>query len=65
MKNVFYVFALASSLILSSCGGSTEEQPVASDSTMVDTCTVDTCTVDTCKVDTCKVDSGKVCTTKK
>jgi hypothetical protein len=60
MKNVFYVFALASSLFFSSCGGSTEEQPVASDSTIVDTCAVDTC-----KVDTCKMDSGKVCTTKK
>lgn len=60
MKNVFYVFALASSLFFSSCGGSTEEQPVSSDSTMVDSCSVDTC-----KVDTCKVDSGKVCTTKK
>lgn len=60
MKNVFYVFALASSLILSSCGGSTEELPVTSDST-----TVDSCSVDTCKVDTCKVDSGKVCTIKK
>jgi hypothetical protein len=60
MKNVFYVFALASSLFFSSCGGSTEELPVTGDSTMVDSCTVDTC-----KVDTCKVDSGKVCITKK
>ena len=59
MKNVFYVFALASSLILSSCGGSTEEQPVASDSTMVDSCLVDTCKVDTCKVGSVKVDTIK------
>lgn len=54
MKNVFYVFALASSLILSSCGGSTEELPVTGDSTMVDSCTVDTCKVGSVKVDTIK-----------
>ena len=59
MKNVFYVFALASSLFFSSCGGSTEEQPVASDSTMVDSCAVDTCKVDTCKVGSVKVDTIK------
>jgi hypothetical protein len=54
MKNVFYVFAFASSLILSSCGGPTGEQPVTTDSTMTDTCSVDTCKVDSCKVDTTK-----------
>jgi hypothetical protein len=59
MKNVFYVFALASSLILSSCGGSTEEQPVATDSTAVDTCSVDTSKVDTIKVGSVKVDTIK------
>jgi hypothetical protein len=60
MKNVFYVFALASYLTLASCGGSTEEQPiVVGDSTMTDTCKVDSCKVDSCKDVSVKADTIK------